>query len=273
MPLGKALTESGGKAAQFNRIGDRVGGTVLGAEMRQANDLDTGKPGFWDNGEKKMQAIITVQTDLRDPADPSDDGVRSIYVKWWGPNRTALQQEIRRTTPHLPEEEQDILRDGYFSATFASEIPPQTRGFSPTKVLSFEYRPPKSGLGKALSEDKGNVPANVNYTGPVSSNGHGQQPWPQQPTTGPAPVPPQYQETLPPATYQTSSAPAAPNPPAAQPEREFAVAAEAPATAPVDPMEVIGRIKTLAANGLDPVAISSLVPQYTKEAIAAIIGA
>ena len=156
MPLGKALTESGGKAASFEVLGQRIGGKVLGAEMRQANDLDTGKPGFWDNGDKKMQAVITVQTDDRDPQVPEDDGVRSIYVKWWGPNRTALQQEIRRTTSHLPEDQQDVLRDGWFWATFSSEIPPQTRGFSPAKVLSFEYRPPQTGgLGKALKDNSG----------------------------------------------------------------------------------------------------------------------
>jgi len=242
MPLGKALTEGGGKAASFEEIGDEVHGEVIAAEMRQANDLDTGKPGFWDNGDKKMNALITIQTDQRDPSIDGDDGVRTVYVKWWGPNKIALQQEIRTKTAHLPEEEQDIMRGGKFSARLADKIPPQTRGFSPTKVLEFHYTPPATGgLGAAAINGGGPVER------PVAQNQHAA------------------------ATY---APPANEQPPVQQVPQQQAPAQ--PTTAPAgDPMAVIARIKTLAAPpvSMDVEGIAALVPQYSREAIAAILGA
>lgn len=241
MPLGKALTESGGKAASFDRLGHTVGGTVINAEMRQARDLESGKPGYWDNGDPKENAIVTVQTQERDPSIPDDDGVRSIYIKWWGPNRIALQQEVRTKTAHLPEDQRDILSGGYFAATWSGEQASQTKGFSPGKLYSYEYRPPQGGLGKAIANGS-SVPVQQNYTAPPTN----------------APPPQQYQQTQIPVQPQPA---------------EQAPTNVAPQTsAVVDPMEVIGRIKTLHANGLDAVAISQLVPQYKVEAIAAILG-
>lgn len=249
MPLGKALLEGGGKAASFEEIGDTLGGVVISAEFRQATDLDSGKPGFWDNGDPKQNAIITVQTDERDPAVPGDDGARSIYVKWWGPNKVALQTEIRTKTANLPEDQQDIIKGGYFQATLTDKIPPTTRGFSHSKVFGYRYTPPAAGgLGAAAINGGGPVER------PVAQNQHPAQTYAPQATEQP-PVQqiPQQQ-----APAQQAAAPAA-----------------APTSAPAtDPMEVIKRIKTLAAPpvSMDAVAISALVPQYSVEAITAILG-
>lgn len=78
------LGGSGGQAfswgAQGTQPGVRVAGRVLGLAEVQATDYQTGKPETWDNGDPKMQYRVTLQTDLRDPSNPTDAGVRDVYL-------------------------------------------------------------------------------------------------------------------------------------------------------------------------------------------------
>lgn len=55
----------------------------------QSEELD-----FWPSGDPKMQIIVTIQTDLRDPADPHDDGRRRLHI----PPRmmTPVREAVRR---------------------------------------------------------------------------------------------------------------------------------------------------------------------------------
>jgi hypothetical protein len=62
-----------------DEFGKRVSGRVVNAEVKQATDID-GKPKFFDSGEPRMELVIDLQTDERDPAIEGDDGVRRIYA-------------------------------------------------------------------------------------------------------------------------------------------------------------------------------------------------
>lgn len=75
----EAFTESGGASAKFTEKGKWLVGTIVSVSKKQETDFATKKPVFWDDGEKKMQNVITLQTDERDDGD--DDGVRAIYCK------------------------------------------------------------------------------------------------------------------------------------------------------------------------------------------------
>ena len=62
-------------SAKFDAIGTTVGGVItrIGDPMQQT-DFSSGKPLTWDDGTPRMQLPVTVQTDLRDPSNPLDDG-------------------------------------------------------------------------------------------------------------------------------------------------------------------------------------------------------
>lgn len=88
----------GGGKTFFTRedaVGRSVTGVVTAFQMRQVSSFETGKPEFWDDGQPKRQAVITLATAERDPLDPEDDGARNVYVKWWGDHKRALIDQAR----------------------------------------------------------------------------------------------------------------------------------------------------------------------------------
>jgi hypothetical protein len=72
------LFQGGAKAFQFNNIGDSVEGRIVTAELRQQTSIENVKL-FWDNGDPRMQLVITLATKLQD--NDEDDGLRTIYAK------------------------------------------------------------------------------------------------------------------------------------------------------------------------------------------------
>ncbi len=67
-----------GRSARFPVVNTKVGGTIVGMDVAQQQNMD-GSLKVFDNGEPMMQMIITVQTTLREDAE--DDGLRSLYAK------------------------------------------------------------------------------------------------------------------------------------------------------------------------------------------------
>lgn len=73
----------GVKSFQFDQEGDAVVGTVIAPpEKLQQTDINTGEPKTWDDGKPKWYFSLKLQTDLRDPEDAWDDGVRAISLSW-----------------------------------------------------------------------------------------------------------------------------------------------------------------------------------------------
>lgn len=70
--------------ARFDNIGDTISGPITKAPNEiQQNEFGTGKPLFWDDAktQPRMQMVITVQTEDRDPQDPEDTGLRVLFIK------------------------------------------------------------------------------------------------------------------------------------------------------------------------------------------------
>ena len=88
------LLSGGGKTffTKDDPVGRQVTGVVKSVSVRQVTSFETGKPEFWDDGQPKRQAVITLATSERDPDDPDDDGSRNVYVKMWGEQRKALSR-------------------------------------------------------------------------------------------------------------------------------------------------------------------------------------
>lgn len=128
------LMSTGAKSA-FNKnsvIGEQVSGTILSAMERQVTNYTSKQPEFWDNGDPKMQIVVSVQTDLREDAD--DDGARSIYIKVWGRDKVALLNAIRAAG--YTKASEALAPGNRFTAAFVG-TEPSTRG-NDAKLYSYQ---------------------------------------------------------------------------------------------------------------------------------------
>lgn len=88
MTDGFDLGGSGGNSFSFGMPGSQPGAFVRGIvlDMKEVQKTTyspgggAGAPEFWDNGDPKMQYRVTLQTEIRDPLNPSDDGKRDVYL-------------------------------------------------------------------------------------------------------------------------------------------------------------------------------------------------
>lgn len=78
-----------------NPVGYTVVGTITDqpkAEQMKKHNSD--ELDFWPSGDPKMQIIVTLQTDLRDPSDAQDEGKRKLHIppRMMGPVREAVRR-------------------------------------------------------------------------------------------------------------------------------------------------------------------------------------
>lgn len=72
----------GGPALSFDGEGLGYVGQVISAELVPQTDPVTGEAKTFDNGDPRMQVCVFLDTDLRDPNAPDDDGERRWFVAW-----------------------------------------------------------------------------------------------------------------------------------------------------------------------------------------------
>lgn len=128
----------GTKSFPFDNIGDTITGVVMSPpEKLQQTDFE-GNPRVWANGQPKWMYRITLQTDLRDPADPYDDGVRNIYVKWL--SQTAVQAAVRAAGGRT------IEPGGILTLTFSGVGQKKPGVPQPPKLWTAQYVAPQNGF-------------------------------------------------------------------------------------------------------------------------------
>lgn len=181
-----------GIPSAFNKedgAGTRRGGTITEQpELRQQTDFETGELLTWDDGSPRMQLIVTVQTDLRDPANPEDDGRRRFYIK--GDLQKATRDTLRA------QKSRGLEVGGQYFVTRIGQDEPKKRGMSGAWLHKVEYTPAAATFFDSPSEQ----PAAAATTPPAAA----------APSTPPAP-----------ATTTTAAVPAAgtmPYPPHLAPE-------------------------------------------------------
>lgn len=130
-------------AGRFLKWGDAPGvtynGVIAAAELRQATKFGTTDPDTWDNGDPKLQIVLTLQTEYRDADDPDDDGLRRVVINAWSGQKQALLKACREAGVREPEPGMQ------FTATWKSGV-----GTAASPRV-FEYRlQAGSGLGAAL---------------------------------------------------------------------------------------------------------------------------
>ena len=122
-------------SVRFGAQGDSVTGVIEKIEVRQTNDFKTRKPVFWDDGRPQEQFIVTIQTDLDETGvgdfEGEDDGMRTVYIKTWGPQVRAFRKGVKGLK-RMPRE------GDTFTATYVgvSEDKPRV-GEDPEKLFTY----------------------------------------------------------------------------------------------------------------------------------------
>lgn len=166
----------GHKSASFPTVGTTIRGTVTETPvLRDVTAMGTGEIQRWPDGTAKKQLLVSLQTGDRDPADPADDGVRTLYVK--GYMKNAVQDAVKDVgAPGL-----EI--GGTLTVTYTSDGTSTTRGHNPPKLYSAAYASPNPSA-EFLGAGQPSVPSGANegprthtagqpFTQPAQTN----EPW------------------------------------------------------------------------------------------------
>lgn len=169
----------GGNAFGFETPGDSVTGKITVIEEQQQTDMESGQPAFWENGQPKMMVRIELQTELRNPSDPSDDGKRSVYLK--GSKKPESKSSMAAAIEAVKNSTgaRTLQIGGTFSLTYSGDGVASRRGYNPPKQYEATYQPPSVDL-------MGDQPAEATPAAPQQPAPQVQQPAPQQ---APAPTP------------------------------------------------------------------------------------
>lgn len=266
--LKQLMEDSKGLPAAFRKthpVGTVWRGAVTKVIVRTQRD-DDGNLKAWDDGNPVQEVVIAIQTDQRDPERKNDDGIRGIYIKWWGEQKKAFREAMEEAGVD------DVEIGGQFAAQFAGLGPqPRDPKLSPPKLMKFAYKPP-TGLGGLLSGDDaatGNGAAGngaQQVSAPPAATAPMEDPWGDVPATPPA------QETWP--APAPAPAPVAPMPPPAAPvaatptPAPTAAPTVAPA-APADPMALLATIKAFLSMGMTDAQIAGATGA-SEQAVAAV---
>lgn len=109
-------------------------GIVLRKEATQQTEFRTKKPLFWDDGRKRMQVVVTLQTEERNTEDASDDGIRLLFVK--GKNMTNAVRAAVKAAGCSSLEVGGRLGIRY------TQDGPNEGGAQPPKEYQAKYEPP-----------------------------------------------------------------------------------------------------------------------------------
>lgn len=122
----------GAPSAKFEAFGVTVAGRITEKpEVQQQRDAKDNKPKYWTDGNPMMQLVVTVQTDLRDPAIRDDDGRRRLFVK--GQMKTAIQEAVKAVGGR------GLEVGGHLSITYTHDGVKSNPAFSAPKQYRAQY--------------------------------------------------------------------------------------------------------------------------------------
>lgn len=131
------LMGGGAPTCSFPEIGTMWRGQVLGKEAQQQRDITTGKPKFYDDGNPMMQVVITLQTEVRDPAIEGDDGERRLFV------RGAMLAAIKKAVKDVGAKTVEVGGTLAVQYTHDGEKKP---GLNPPKQFTAAYKAPVAAV-------------------------------------------------------------------------------------------------------------------------------
>ena len=188
--LNEVLGAGGGSGLKFESVGTTHTGVITDAPKSvQQNDFKTKLPAFWDEAktQPKMQAVINLKTDQRDPSDPTDEGGRTLYAAS-SQQKKAIVEAVRASGAA------DIEVGGTLTVQYYADDPTSQNPQNPKKLYRAHYAPPAAGMA-ALGAVQ--APAAAATPPPLNSAAQAQQAAWNAPAAPPAAAPnlanPQFQ--------------------------------------------------------------------------------
>lgn len=130
---GKAVPSISFKDA---KVGDAFTGVISDLETAQVRNFETGDPEFWEDGNPKLQIVVTLETDYIDPAVPEDDGQRKVYL---------FGQKLNAAKVAMKEAGIQKLEKGFqFTISFVGEKPSSNKKYNNVKLYGITIVPSKS---------------------------------------------------------------------------------------------------------------------------------
>lgn len=84
------LLSGSGQYLKWENPGTSYVGTITEVALRQARKYESTELDYWDDGTAKMQVVLTLATDYRDPGNEDDDGTRMLSINLWSGQKKAL---------------------------------------------------------------------------------------------------------------------------------------------------------------------------------------
>lgn len=127
------LMGSGGRSAKFEQHKDEVDGFIVSTELRQQTKYGTNEPMTWDDGNPRMQMVVTLKI-TGDAADEDDDLLRKVYV------RGQMQEAVKNAVVKVGETTLDV--GGRLFVRYISDAEPSRPGLNGAKQFFAKYEPP-----------------------------------------------------------------------------------------------------------------------------------
>lgn len=132
------LGKMGRPWAKWPTKGHTVTGTVIGTpEARQSRNFETGDMDTWPNGDPKMEVVVPIATEERDPEVDNDDGERSLVLPVGTARFKAVQAAMKTAGVRALES------GGVITVTYTGDGPkPKGSKLNAPKEFSATYTPP-----------------------------------------------------------------------------------------------------------------------------------
>jgi hypothetical protein len=124
-------------SATFHDVGATHEGVITNLDVMQARKFGTTDLDYWPDGSAKMQAVVTIKTQERDPEIENDNGMRNLYVSSKG-MREAIAAAVKKAGA------EGLAVGGTLGVKYTRD---GERGKSPQppKVYGAKYEPPPPG--------------------------------------------------------------------------------------------------------------------------------
>lgn len=139
-----SLIMGAGPSAKFLEVGAKHVGVITALDTQHARKFGTQDPDFWPDGRAKMQAVITLKTEERDPEISGDNGVRRLFVSSKG-MREAIAHAVKKSGAS------GLAVGGTLKIKYTRNGEGKNAA-NPPKVYAAEYEPPPAGHGDDLDD-------------------------------------------------------------------------------------------------------------------------
>lgn len=133
-----------GSKGRFENVGDKHSGEILALEARPKTKFGTDEPEFTKSGKQKMLLIVTLQTDERDPGDPDDTGIRTLWLGGWDFLPKTGIGAVAKAVHEAGAKRLEI--GGTLAVAYTGDGEPPQPGYHPPKEFAAAYKPPVAGV-------------------------------------------------------------------------------------------------------------------------------